>query len=430
MHGGLIVFVILFAAIAIGVPIPFAIGVSALAGFLFVDVPVISLAQSAYNAVSSVPLMAVPMFVLAGALMERGGIAERLVDVARSLVGNYSGALGIVAILGCMFFAAISGSGPATAAAIGAVTLPAMARDRYPAAFGGAIVASGGALGSLIPPSNLMVFYGIVAGVSIPRLFLAGVLPGIVAGLLLMFTAWMLARRRGYRATGEAFSFAQFATSVARGKMALAAPVIILGGIYAGAFTPTESAAVAVFYALGVGRFVYRRLDVAGIVASVRATSLICGAIVVMLGPAIAFGQVAALMQIPEDIGRLAGPWATSPFAVILLVTVIFVITGTFMESIAQIILFTPLVLPLAINAGIDPVLLGVLIVLTCEIGFLTPPVGANLFVAMRLTGVSLAAVSKEVLPFLLAYFAVIALIAVWPELSLTLPKLAYGAAR
>ena len=385
-----------------------SIGVSALVGFWLVDIPVITLAQSAYMALNNVPIMAVPLFVLAGALMERGGLADRLVRFAQSLVGNYDGALGIVAVLACMFFAAISGSGPATAAAVGTVTLPAMARERYPAALGGAIIASGGALGSLIPPSNLMVIYGIVASVSIPKLFLAGVIPGIIAGLLLMVVVWVIARRKRFRGSGQRISAARVRATAWEGKWALLAPVVILGGIYGGAFTPTEAAAVAVFYALLTGLMIYRELTWQGIVESLRLTTLICGAIVIMLGPAIAFGQLGALMQIPEQIGALMGGLADQPLTVLLVVTVVFVITGTFMDSIAQIILFTPLFLPLATQAGVDPITLGIIIVLTCEIGFLTPPVGTNLFVAMRLARVPLGAVSVAVLPFLLAYFAVV----------------------
>jgi len=430
MPDWLLVFIALFAFIASGVPIPMSIGVSALVGFWLVDIPVITLAQSAYMALNNVPIMAVPLFVLAGALMERGGLADRLVRFAQSLVGNYDGALGIVAVLACMFFAAISGSGPATAAAVGTVTLPAMARERYPAALGGAIIASGGALGSLIPPSNLMVIYGIVASVSIPKLFLAGVIPGIIAGLLLMVVVWVIARRKRFRGSGQRISAARVRATAWEGKWALLAPVVILGGIYGGAFTPTEAAAVAVFYALLTGLVIYRELTWQGIVESLRLTTLICGAIVIMLGPAIAFGQLGALMQIPEQIGALMGGLADQPLTVLLVVTVVFVITGTFMDSIAQIILFTPLFLPLATQAGVDPITLGIIIVLTCEIGFLTPPVGANLFVAMRLARVPLGAVSVAVLPFLLAYFAVVALVSFVPRVALLLPELMGQAAR
>lgn len=419
-----IVFLALFVLIALGVPIPMAIGLATLGGLMAIEIPAVSLAQSAFNALNNVPIMAVALFVFAGALMERGGLADRLVRFAQALVGGFAGSLGIVAVLACMFFAAISGSGPATAAAVGAVTLPAMARERYPAAFGGAIIASGGALGSLIPPSNLMVFYGIVASVSIPKLFLAGVVPGLLAGAMMMLAVYLISRRRGYgiarlQPRASPLTIARAAWDA---KWALAAPVVILGGIYGGAFTPTEAAAVAVFYAFFVGVAIYRELDWSRFVASLRVTSLICGGIVIMLGPAIAFGQLAALMQIPEEIGKLMGPFANDPVAIIAIVVFVFVVTGTFMESIAQIILFTPLFLPLATGAGIDPITLGVIIVLTCEIGFLTPPVGANLFVAMRLAVVSLAAVSRAIVPFLLVYLVVVALVAWLPGLALWLP--------
>ena len=426
------VFVALFAGIAVGVPIPMAIGLATLLGFAFVDIPIISLAQSSYAALNNVPIMAVPLFVFAGALMERGGLADRLVRFAQSLVGNYAGALGVVAVVACMFFAAISGSGPATAAAVGAVTLPAMAKQRYPAAFGGAVIASGGALGSLIPPSNLMVFYGIVASTSIPKLFLAGIVPGVLAGVVLMLTVWLIARRRGYGSSdaAEPVRMGRVLHAAWDGKWALLAPVVILGGIYGGAFTPSEAAAVAVFYALVTGIFVYRELSWPRFVESLRVTTLISGAIVIMLGPAIAFGQLAALLAIPEQIGSLLGGLADKPVAVLLVVALVLIVTGTFMESIAQIILFTPLFLPLAVKAGIDPITLGVVIVLTCEIGFLTPPVGANLFVAMRLAKVGLGPVSIAVLPFLGAYLTVVALVAWLPQLALWLPQLLGANAR
>ena len=265
---------------------------------------------------------------------------------------------------------------------------------------------------------------------SIPKLFLAGVIPGIIAGLLLMVVVWVIARRKRFRGSGQRISAARVRATAWEGKWALLAPVVILGGIYGGAFTPTEAAAVAVFYALLTGLVIYRELTWQGIVESLRLTTLICGAIVIMLGPAIAFGQLGALMQIPEQIGALMGGLADQPLTVLLVVTVVFVITGTFMDSIAQIILFTPLFLPLATQAGVDPITLGIIIVLTCEIGFLTPPVGANLFVAMRLARVPLGAVSVAVLPFLLAYFAVVALVSFVPRVALLLPELMGQAAR
>ena len=425
-----ILFALLLGTIAIAVPIPIAVAIAAIAGFYFADLPLVALAQAMYTGLEPLPLMTVPLFVFAGSLMERGGLADRIVGVARSLIGNYTGSLGLVAVLGCTFFAALSGSGPATTAAIGAVMIPAMLKERYSPAFGGAIVASGGALGSLIPPSNLMVVYGLVSDTSIPRLFLAGVIPGLIASSLLMLTTWIMARSMGLKGSAERFSWSLFGRALYEGKWALGAPVVILGGIYAGIFTPTEAAAVAVFYAAFVGIFIHRELTLDGFVFSLKATGMISGAAIIILGPAKAFGEIMTLLSVPEMIGVFLKAFTSSQFVMLMGITFVLVIAGMFLESIAQIILLTPLLLPLAVSLGVDPVVFGILFVVCCEIGFLTPPVGANLFVAMRLTGVSIDKISVAVLPYLVAYLTVVVLIALFPELVTWLPDRLYGKSR
>ena len=257
----LIVFGAMVLMIALGVPIPISVIFGTVVGYWFLDFPFVQIALSMYTGIEPFPLITIPLFVLAGSLMEQGGMARRIVNVAESMVGNYTGSLGLVAILGCTFFAALSGSGPATTAAIGAVMIPSMIKQNYNPAYGGALVASGGALGSLIPPSNLMVIYGIVAEQSIPRLFLAGFLPGLLASGVLMLAAYIIAKRRKYVGAGKAFSWAHVWSVVVAGKWALLAPFIILGGIYTGIFTPTEAASVAVVYALIIGYFAYSELD-------------------------------------------------------------------------------------------------------------------------------------------------------------------------
>lgn len=422
-----IIFGLLFGSIALAVPIPICVAIATIAGFYFADLPFVALAQAMYTGVEPLPLMTIPLFVLAGSLMERGGLADRIVEVARSLIGNYAGSLGLVAILGCTFFAALSGSGPATTAAIGAVMVPAMLRQGYSPAFGGAIVASGGALGSLIPPSNLMIIYGIVSENSIPRLFLAGVVPGVLASVFLMITTWLIAKRMGLGGSREPFDWRHFVRAIIHGKWALGAPIVILGGIYSGLFTPTEAAAVAVFYAAFVGAFVHRELKWEGVVYSLKATGMISGAAVIILGPAKAFGEIMSLLSVPELIGMFLKGFTSSPFLLLMTIALILIITGMFLESIAQIILLTPLLLPLAVSVGVDPIVFGILLVVACEIGFLTPPVGANLFVAMRLTGVGIDKISVAVLPYLVAYSLVIVLIALFPQIVTWLPNLVYG---
>ena len=421
-----IMFAVLVGAIAFGVPIPIAVAIGTIVGYFVIDIPFVALAQAMYTGVESFPLLTVPLFVFAGSLMERGGLALRIVSIAQSMIGNYTGSLGLVAVLGCTFFAALSGSGPATTAAIGAVMIPAMIRERYDPAFGGAIAASGGALGSLIPPSNLMIIFGIVSDNSIPRLFLAGILPGIVASALLMFCTWIIAKRRGYGGAQDEFAWRRVGAATWDGKWAIGAPVLILGGIYSGAFTPTEAASVAVVYAFLVGFFIHRELTLKDVRDCLRTTAMISGAVLIIVGPAKAFGELMSLMDVPALIGEFLGDFTESSFVLMMVISVILIITGMFLESIAQIILLTPLMLPIATSVGIDPIVFGILMVIACEIGFLTPPVGANLFVAARLTNLGIDRISLAVLPFLLTYVIVIILISVFPDLVLFLPGLAY----
>jgi len=423
----LVMFGAMVAAIAFGVPIPFAVAIGCVVGFLIIDVPFVGLAQSMYTGVEPFPLLTVPLFVFAGSLMEQGGLAQRIVNIARSLIGNYTGSLGLVAVLGCTFFAALSGSGPATTAAVGAVMIPSMVRARYNPAFGGAIAAAGGALGSLIPPSNLMIIYGIVSDTSIPKLFLAGVIPGILASGLLMLTTWGIAKKRGYSGDDDRFSWRRVGEAVWDGKWAIGAPLIILGGIYSGIFTPTEAAAVAVVYALLVGLFGYGELRMRHIISCLKITAMISGAVLIIVGPAKAFGELMSLMSVPDLIGEFLSEVTENRFVLMMIIAAILIFTGMFLESIAQIILLTPLMLPIAVALGIDPIVFGILMVIACEVGFLTPPVGANLFVAARLTNLGIDRISVAVIPFVLTYVVVIVLISLFPELVTWLPTVFYS---
>lgn len=427
MNEALLMFSAMVLAIVLGVPIPIAVAIGTIIGYFLIDIPFVALAQAMYTGVEPFPLLTVPLFVFAGSLMERGGLAVRIVAIAQALIGNYTGSLGLVAVLGCTFFAALSGSGPATTAAIGAVMIPAMIKNRYDPAFGGAIAASGGALGSLIPPSNLMVIYGIVSDNSIPRLFLAGIIPGIIASALLMLCTWAIAKRRGYRGEPHPFSWPRLGEAVWDGKWAIGAPVLILGGIYSGVFTPTEAAAVAVIYALFVGLIVHRELDFHRIVFCMKVTGMISGAVLIIVGPAKAFGELMSLMDVPILIGGFLSDFTDSRFLLMMVIALILIITGMFLESIAQIILLTPLMLPIAVSVGIDPIVFGILMVIACEVGFLTPPVGANLFVAARLTNLGIDRISVSVIPFVIVYVLVIVIISLFPGLVTFLPDLVYG---
>lgn len=411
-----------------GVPLFVAVGLTTAIALFIIDIPYTLLAQTGYGSLTPFPLLTIPLFVLAGRLMEVGGMANRMIAIATNLVGAYRGSMGLVTVFACMLFAALSGSGPATTAAIGSVTVPAMKREGYDVPFAAAITASAGALGSLIPPSNLLIIYGLVSETSIPRLFLAGLLPGLMVTILLMITTYIIARRRGYGGTGQSFSWAPFGRAVWDGKWSIGAPFLILGGIYGGVFTPTEAAGVAVFYALFVGAFVYRELTLQKLIDALRFTALLTG-ILILLTPTLAFGQLTAFYDVPSAVQNGITAITDNKYLVLLLIGVFYIFIGTFMESLAQIVLFTAVFLPLALSLGIDPVMFGIFTVITCEIGFLTPPLGANLTVAARISGISIERISVAVLPFILAYIIGLLILIFFPQISVFIPNWKYGPA-
>ena len=415
------------ATLAIGVPIPFAAGVATLIGLLLIDIPLTLLAQSAYNAFEPFPLTTIPLFTLAGVLMERGGMSKDLIEISRKLFGTLKGGLGLVTVAACMFFAALSGSSPATTAAIGSITIPGMLKEGYKPSFAAAVSASAGALGSMIPPSNLFIIYALVADESIPRLFLAGLVPGLFIGTLLLVTSYIIARRNNYGIAGEAFSLRPLLSAMWQGKWALGVPVVILGGIYTGIFTPSEAAAVAVFYGLFTGVFIYKKLTFRLVYESCRFTAIIIGTVLFILSSAKAFGQLVTLYDIPESVTYLFGPFLQYPWLVLIVIGAFYMIIGMWVESIPQIIVFTGVFLPVVKSLGVDPILFGVLTVLTAEIGFLTPPVGVNLFVASKISKAKIEEVSIGVLPFLFAYVIVYVVMVFVPEVALYLPNLFYG---
>lgn len=412
-----------------GVPLFVSVGLTTALALYLIDIPYTLIAQTGYGSLTPFPLLTIPLFVLAGRLMEVGGMATRMIAIATNLVGAYRGSMGLVTVFACMLFAALSGSGPATTAAIGSVTVPAMKRDGYDVPFAASITASAGALGSLIPPSNLLIIYGLVSETSIPRLFLAGLIPGVMVTFLLMITTYIIARRRGYGGDGDPFAWQPFLKAAWDGKWSIGAPVLILGGIYGGAFTPTEAAGVAVFYALFVGLFVYRELTVKKVIEALRFTALLTG-ILILLTPTLAFGQLTAFYDVPTAVQEGITSLTTNVFLVLLLIGVFYIFIGTFMESLAQIVLFTAVFLPLVSSLGVDPVMFGIFTVITCEIGFLTPPLGANLTVAARISGISIERISVAVLPFILAYVIGMVILIFFPDLTTFLPNWLYGEAK
>jgi C4-dicarboxylate transporter, DctM subunit len=417
----LIGFVIL---ILLGVPIAHSLGAISLALMLVEGIPALSLPQTIYHATDQFPLIAVPFFVLAGYLMEYGGVSRRLIDFASSLIGHVTGGFASVTIVACMFFAAMSGSGPATVAAIGTIMIPAMIRNGYPAPFAGAVASTGGTLGIMIPPSTPMIIFAVVGNVSVTQMFIAGIVPGLITGLVLVVGSWWLCRSYGYTARQERATLADIGRAAWNARWALMAPVIVLGGIYGGIFTPTEASIVAVNYALIVGFFIYKKLDFRNCVDAFFKAVMVGGTVTIIVGVAGAFGRLLTQYQIPQMVSQSVLTLTDNPYLVLLIIAIGLIIIGTFMETLATIVLLTPILLPVCISVGIDPIHFGILLVITSEIGFLTPPLGANLFVAMPIANTTLEAISRAVLPYILLLCLVVLLLIMFPVLSTGLPQL------
>ncbi|MBW2146991.1 MAG: TRAP transporter large permease [Deltaproteobacteria bacterium] len=419
-----LIFLTLIGCLLVGVPIAFSLGIAAVVGVMFAGFPFIYMAQTAYTGCDVFTLMAVPGFILAGYLMQRGGISQRITDVAGELVGFLPGGLAIVTIISCMFFASVSGSGPATVAAIGSIMIPAMQKQGYSTEFSAGVSASGGTLGILIPPSNPMIIYGVVGNVSIAGLFLAGMIPGLVVGAMLSLVTFLLSRHYGFRGEEKVFSIERLFHAIKRGFWALLSPVIVLGGIYTGAFTPVEASIVAVMYAIFVGVLIYRSLNINAIYASLVETSMLSGTVLIIMGPALAFGRILTMYRIPQQIAETFSTISTNWFVVFMMINLFLILVGTFMETLAAIVLLTPIFLPVIKELGIDPIHFGILIVVTSEIGFLTPPLGVNLFVACGLTGLSLEIISRAIVPFILTLFICVVILTLIPQISTFLPAL------
>ncbi|WP_088105782.1 TRAP transporter large permease [Halalkalibacter urbisdiaboli] len=415
---------VLFGAFAIflflSVPIGISLGLATLVTIIYSgSLPLEFLSKELITSVDSFPLMAVPFFILAGEIMGKGGISDRLFRVANSLVGNKTGGFAIATIITCMFFAAISGSGPATVAAIGGIMIPAMVRQGYDKKFATAVVASAGSLGVIIPPSIPMVIYGVVGSVSIAEMFIAGIIPGLLVGLSLMVWTYYYSRKKGYVGTTEKTSISNIARSVWDAKWALLIPVIILGGIYGGVFTPTEAAVIAVVYGLIAGLLLYKELKIKDLPKVIADSALTTATILIIVGTATAFGRLLTIEQIPYQVAQAMLSVSENPIVIILLITVLLLIVGCFMDTLAAIIILTPILLPIALNIGYDPVHFGIIMVLNLAIGFITPPLGVNLFVGSGISGLSIETLSRAIIPFFFAMLLTLIIVIFVPQISL-----------
>lgn len=408
------------------VPIGISIGLATLITILYSgSLPIEFLAKELITSVDTFPLMAVPFFILAGEIMGKGGISERLFNVANAFVGNKTGGFAIATIITCMFFAAISGSGPATVAAIGGIMIPAMVRNGYDKKFATAVVAAAGSIGVIIPPSIPMVIYGVVGNASIGDLFIAGIIPGLLVGLAMIVWSYIYSKKMGYRGLDEPTSVKKMVSSVWDAKWALLIPIIILGGIYGSFFTPTEAAVIAVVYGLFAAMILYRELKIKDLPKIIVDAALTTATVLVIVGTATAFGRFLTIEQVPAKIAASMLAVSENPIVIILLITVLLLIVGMFMDTLAAIIILTPILLPIAVQIGYDPVHFGIIMVVNLAIGFVTPPLGVNLFVASGISGLSIETLSKAIVPFIIAMIFTLLMITFIPQLSLFLVSLA-----
>ncbi len=426
--------------LVLGAPITVALGVSTLISFLYLDENPTKSVQIASPSVGSFPLMALPAFILAGALMEASGLSRRLINVAESFAGPFTGGMSAATVFACLFFGAISGSGPATTAAVGMLMIPAMIERGYGRSFSSAITASSGGLGIVIPPSIPLIIFGIAAlgmpappeavekfgnfqTVSIPKLFIAGFMPAfLIAGSLLIMN-YILAKKRGYKGSAEGWSAREIWCEMYRGFWALMAPVVILGGIYSGFFTPTEAAIVAIFYTLAVGAFIYRELSWQKLFTALETTTWLTGRVLLIMFTATVFGRLLVENQIPAVIANGMLSITDNIYIIWALVIFFLLFVGMFMETLATILILVPVMLPVAYSVGIDPIHFGVVMVCCLGIGFQTPPLGENLFIASGISNISIEKISVAALPFAAINTVAIFIIAFVPEISLWLPR-------
>lgn len=420
-------FFMLFGLMAMGVPVAFSLGLSSVTVIvLFGSESLASLAGHLFSAMEHYTLMAIPFFILASSFLSKGGSAQRLVDFAIASIGWIKGGLPMASVLACMMFAAVSGSSPATVIAIGSIVIAGMVKEGYPQSYAAGVISSAGTMGILIPPSLVMVVYAAATEVSVGRMFLAGVIPGLIIGSMMMIAIYFTARIKGYPSvTFKGFKHLIKAFTGASGGLFLV--VIIMGGIYGGIFTPTEAAAVAAVYAFILGVFVYKDIKIKEISTVIKDSAKTSIMLMFIIANAMLFAFVLTNERIPHEIAETIIAFGLPVWGFLLIVNLVLLIAGNFMEPSAVLLIMAPILFPIAIELGIDPIHLGIIMVVNMEIGMLTPPVGLNLFVTSSITGMPLIEVIKSTLPWLLLMMVFLMMVTFIPQISTYLPTLLMG---
>ncbi|SIO40688.1 TRAP transporter large permease [Halodesulfovibrio marinisediminis] len=417
--------IIIFASLAffllLSVPIGIAIGLCVAVGIVFGDIlPPAFLVQKMITSLDVFPLMAVPFFIMAGEIMQKGSMAQRLLKVSHSFVGHVTGGMAHISVLTSMFYGALSGSSPATVAAVGGIMVPSMVKEGYSRRFAAAVNTSAGCLGVMIPPSVPLIIYGTTAGVSVGDLFIAGVVPGIFVGICLMICSYVIARRHGYGG-GKRATFMERITALREALVALMVPLIVLGGIYGGLTTPTEAGVIAVVYAFIAEGLVLRTLSWQKVWEVFRGTAITSASIFIVVATATALGQILLFYNVPDMLVEILVGISDNKYVLIPIILVFLLIMGTFMDALANILILTPLLLPVMKHLGMDPIHFGIVMIVAASMGFLTPPVGVNLFVGCSISNLSIERLSVAVLPFLFTMCIALLAITFIPALSLGL---------
>jgi C4-dicarboxylate transporter, DctM subunit len=423
---GLVIAIVFCAALALSVPIGIALGVSALSGLMYISFDpdlIILIPQKFMAGLDSFPMLAIPLFILAGAIMSHGGIARRIVDLALVFFGRIRGGLGIVVTVSTFFFGAICGSGSAKTAAIGSVMFPEMKRKKYPTDLATAIVASAGGASSLVPPSIDLIIIGVVANVSIGGLFAAGILPSLVSLAALVLLVYFTAKRLDLP-TGPKIPRGQKIKIIRDGIPPAFMVAIVLGGIYGGIFTPTEAAAVAVVYGFCLSFFVYKELKPADLKKALLQTASLSGVVLIMLGTASIISFVMTYERIPHQIAAAITHYAPNWIVFVMLVNVVFLILGMVMDALPAIIVLMPIIVPVAVSLGMNPIHLGILVEANVGLGMITPPVGICLYVACGISGISIEKSIRALMPFMLIMLIALLVISYFPQVTLFLPRL------
>jgi C4-dicarboxylate transporter DctM subunit len=419
-----IIFVLLIVLMLTGMPISISLGLTVLT-FLFTmtDVPVQSVALKLFTGIEKFEIMAIPFFILAGNFLTHGGVARRMIRFATSMIGHWHGGLGLAGVMACALFAAVSGSSPATVVAIGSVILPAMLKQGFPARFGAGILTTSGSLGILIPPSIAMVMYSVSTNVSVGAMFIAGIVPGILLAIALGFTTWNIARKNNYPRMPKA-SWGERWQAFRDSVWGLLLIVVVMGGIYSGVFTPTEAAAMAAVYAFIVAVFVYKDMPLKKVPKVLLDSASMSAMLLYIITNAVLFSFLMTSENIPQAMADWMINQGFGPVAFLLVVNILLLLAGNVMEPSSIILILAPILFPVAIKLGIDPIHFGILIVVNMEVGMCHPPVGLNLYVASGITKMGISELTVAVMPWLLTMLAFLMVVTYWPGLTLWLPHL------